>query len=67
MAYARGGTEYGGFPGLVQPETHDVKMSAQEQLMLAQQTEAGDATDGVEEAAERSRAQARKDRVKQNG
>lgn len=67
MTYPRGGSEYGGFPGLVQPEPHDVKKDAQEQLMLAQLTEAADPADSIEAATDRVRAQGRVDRTKQNG
>jgi hypothetical protein len=67
MTYPRGGSEYGGFPGLVQPEPHDVRSSGPEQLMLAQMTEAADAGDGIEQAADRIRRQARIDRPKQHG
>lgn len=67
MTYPRGGTEYGGYPGLVQPEPHEVKNSATEQLMLAQLTEAADPADGIEQAADRIRQQGRADRSKQHG
>jgi len=67
MTYPRGGSEYGGYPGLVQPEPHDVRTSAKEQLMLAQLTESADPSDGIEQAADRIRRQARVDRPKQNG
>lgn len=67
MTYPKGGAEYGGYPGLVQPLPHEVKDSGPEQLMLAQMTEAADPGDGIEQAADRIRAQAVKDKVKQHG
>jgi hypothetical protein len=67
MTYPKGGTEYGGYPGLVQPEPHDVKDSATEQLMLAQMTEAGDASSSIESVADDIRKQGRIDRTKQHG
>lgn len=67
MTYPRGGSEYGGYPGLIQPEPHDVKMSAEEQLMLAQLTEAADPASSIESVADDIRRQARIDRTKQNG
>lgn len=67
MTYPKGGTEYGGYPGLVQPLPHDVKDSATEQLMLAQMTEAGDASSSIESVADDIRKQGRIDRTKQHG
>lgn len=67
MTYPRGGSEYGGFPGLIQPEPHDIKKDAREQLMLAQLTEAADPADSIEAQADRVRQQGRIDRPKQNG
>lgn len=67
MTYPRGGSEYGGFPGLVQPKPHQIEDSSVEMLTLAYQTDPADETDGVEQAADRIRAQARTDRTKQHG
>jgi hypothetical protein len=67
MTYPRGGSEYGGFPGLVQPEPHEVKTSATEQLMLAQLTEAGDPESSIESVTDDIRRQGRIDGSKQNG
>ena len=67
VTYPRGGSEYGGFPGLVQPKPHEIEDSSVEMLTLAYQTEPADAMDGVEQAADRIRAQGRKDRPKQHG
>jgi hypothetical protein len=67
MNFPRGGTEYGGYPGLVQPEPHDVRKDGPEQLMLAQMTEPADASDGIEQTADRVRTQGRADRTKQHG
>lgn len=67
MTYPKGGTEYGGYPGLVQPLPHDVKDSATEQLMLAQMTEAGDVSSSIESVADDIRKQDRIDRTKQHG
>lgn len=44
MTFPKGGAEYGGVPGLIQPPPHDVKDSAYEQAMLAVRTETADAT-----------------------
>jgi len=67
MTYPKGGSEYGGFPGLIQPEPHDVKKSAHEQLMLAQLTDPADEASTPEKVADTIRAQGRKDARKQNG
>lgn len=65
--FPKGGTEYGGYPGLIQPEPHDITSSASEQLMLAQLTDPADETSSVESVAEDVRRQGRADRPKQNG
>lgn len=67
MTYPRGGSEYGGYPGLVQPEPHDVHDSASEQLMLAYLTDPAEEGSTPEKVADDIRAQAVKDRGKQNG
>lgn len=67
MTYPRGGSEYGGFPGLVQPEPHEVKTSAGEQLMAMQMTDAADPASSIESVVDDIRAQGRIDRTKQNG
>lgn len=67
MTYPRGGSEYGGFPGLIQPEPHDIRTSAAEQLMLAQMTDPADVESSVESVADDIRAQGKKDGAKQNG
>jgi hypothetical protein len=68
MTYPKGGSEYGGYPGLIQPEPHDVANSATEQLMLMKlaSTDPSD-EDSPDQVAERIRAQGRIDREKQNG
>lgn len=50
--YPRDGSEYGGYPDLIQPLPHDVNDSAKEQLMLAQFTEAADPDDTIEKQAD---------------
>jgi hypothetical protein len=67
VTYPKGGSEYGGYPGLVQPEPHDVRMSAKEQLMAAQLSDAADATSGIESVVDDIRSQGAIDRTKQNG
>lgn len=67
MTYPRGGTEYGGYPGLIQPEPHSVEDDAAEQLMLAQLTDPADQESSIETVADEIRAQGRIDRGKQNG
>jgi hypothetical protein len=67
MTYPRGGSEYGGYPGLVQPEPHDVNDDSNELLMLAQLTDPADPASSIESVADDIRRQARIDRIKQNG
>lgn len=67
MTYPKGGAEYGGYPGLIQPEPHEITSSATEQLMLAYLSDPADAESSVESVADDIRAQARRDRPKQNG
>lgn len=67
MTYPKGGSEYLGYPGLVQPEPHDVMDVAAEQLMLAQLSDPADASSGIESVADDIRRQGRIDRSKQNG
>lgn len=67
MTYPKGGSEYGGFPGLIQPEPHDVKKSAHEQLMASYLTDEGDVNSTVESVVDGIRKQGKKDRSKQNG
>jgi hypothetical protein len=67
MTFPRGGSEYGGYPGLVQPEPHDVRDSASEQLMLTYLTDPDDEASTPERVADDIRRQGRADRTKQNG
>lgn len=70
MTYPKGGTEYGGYPGLIQPEPHPVgdgKGLASEQLMMLYATDPADPADTVEKATDRVRQQAVIDRVNQHG
>lgn len=67
ISFPRGGAEYGGYPGLIQPEPHDVKDSASEQLMLAQLTDPADPASTPEAVAEVIRRVGRADRLKQHG
>ena len=66
MTYPRGGSEFGGYPGLIQPEPHKVSDSATEQLMLTYLTDTDDASSTPESVADAIRAQSRKDRPLQN-
>jgi hypothetical protein len=43
--FPRGGSEYGGVPGLIQPPPHDIKDSAYEQASLAVRSEPWPITD----------------------
>lgn len=67
MTYPKGGSEYGGYPGLVQPEPHDPNKVASEQLMLTYLTDPADEGSTPETVADAIRAQGVKDRGKQNG
>lgn len=67
MTYPRGGSEYGGYPGLIQPLPHDITKEADEQLMLAQLTDAADPSSSIESVADDIRKQGAIDRMKQNG
>lgn len=67
MTYPRGGTEYGGYPGFIQPEPHDIRMNAGEQLALEHLTDPADEKSSVESVADDIRRQGRIDRDKQNG
>lgn len=67
MTYPRGGSEYGGYPGLVQPEPHDITTDAGEQLMLAYLTDPADPSSSVESVADDIRRQGAIDRIKQHG
>lgn len=67
MTYPKGGSEYGGFPGFIQPEPHDIRDSASEQLSLMVQTDAADESSSIESVADDIRQQGRIDRAKQNG
>lgn len=67
MTYPRGGSEYGGYPGLVQPEPHDVRKDAREQLMAMQLTDPADPDSSVETVVDSIRAQGVIDRSQQNG
>jgi hypothetical protein len=67
MTYPRGGSEYGGFPGLVQPEPHDISKDATEQLQLMHLTDPADPESSIEKVADAIRAQGQIDGRKQNG
>jgi hypothetical protein len=67
MTYPRGGSEYGGFPGLIQPPPHDPTKDARESLMLLKFTDPADETSTPEKVADGIIQQARKDGGKQNG
>jgi hypothetical protein len=68
MTYPKGGSEYGGYPGLIQPEPHDVANSPTEQLMLMKMTSTDPSDeDSPDKLAERIRAQGRADQAKQTG
>jgi hypothetical protein len=67
MTYPRGGSEYGGFPGLIQPPPHDPSKVASEQWMLTKLTDPADETSTPEKVADEIIQQARKDGGKQNG
>lgn len=67
MTYPRGGSEYGGYPGLVQPEPHQIADDVTEMLTLAYLTDPADASSSVEAVADDIRRQGRIDRGKQNG
>lgn len=66
-AFPRGGSEYGGYPGLIQPLPHEVENSPTEQIMLAYLTDPADETSSPESVADDIRKQARADRAKQHG
>lgn len=51
----------------MQPKPHEIEDSSVEMLTLAYQTDPADASDGVEQAADRIRRQGRIDRTKQHG
>lgn len=70
MTYPKGGSEYGGYPGLIQPEPHPVgdgKGEAEEQLHMLYRTEPADETDTVAKQVDIVRKQGAIDRGKQNG
>ena len=46
--FPKGGSEYGGYPGLIQPAPHDPSDSPTEQLMLTYLTDPSDSTSGPE-------------------
>lgn len=68
--YPKGGSEYGGYPGLIQPEPHPTaegEMPAHERWMLEKLTDPADAASSPETVADDLRKQGRADRVKQHG
>jgi hypothetical protein len=67
MTFPKGGSEYGGYPGLVQPEPHDVRDEAHEQMMAVYMTDSADETSTPEKVIDGIRRQGRVDRGKQNG
>lgn len=66
MTFPRGGSEYGGYPDLIQPEPHDVKKDAGEQMMLTYMTDPADPESSVESVAEDIRARGRRNRGRYN-
>lgn len=60
MTFPKGGSEYGGFPGLIQPEPHEVKDSASEQLMTTYFTDPADPESSPEKEIDRIREEGRK-------
>lgn len=59
MTYPRGGSEYGGFPGLVQPAPHDPEDVGYEMLNLTTRTDPSDETATPLSQAEAERADGR--------
>lgn len=51
-SFPKGGSEFGGYPGRVQPKPHDVKTSASEQLQAVYATDESDDSFGVEEVVD---------------
>lgn len=47
--FPRGGTEYGGRPGIIQPFPHTYLDDADEQAGLAVRTDSADASSGIEQ------------------
>lgn len=54
------GSEYGGYPDLIQPEPHNIADSAFEKNMLAQLTDSADPEDTIEKQADIIRARGRR-------
>lgn len=61
MTYPKGGSEYGGYPGLIQPEPHNPKDVASEQLMLTYLTDPADEQSTPERVADELRRQGKAD------
>ena len=59
MTYPRGGSEYGGMPGLIQPLPHDFEDSAAEQMMTTYMTDPADTTSTPESVRDRLVAEGR--------
>lgn len=60
-SFPKGGSEYGGYPGLIQPEPHSVSDSAEEQLLSVYRTDPAEATSTPEEEVSKIRRQAKRD------
>jgi hypothetical protein len=62
--FPKGGSEYGGYPDLIQPEPHDYKSSPSEQAMATYLTDPADPESSVESVVEdiRARGRATRDR-----
>jgi hypothetical protein len=66
MTFPKGGSEYGGYPDLIQPEPHDVSSSASEQLMLTYLTEPTDPSSTIEKVADEIRVRGAQNRGRYN-
>lgn len=66
MTYPRGGSEYGGYPDLIQPEPHNILDSANEQLMLTYMTDPADPDSTVEKMADEVRQRGARNRARYN-
>jgi hypothetical protein len=59
MTYPQGGSEYGGYPGLVQPAPHDIEEVPYELLNLVTRTDPSDPAADANTVAETERKQGR--------
>jgi len=62
--FPKGGSEYGGYPDLIQPEPHDHRDSVSEQLMATYLTDPADPESSVEKVVDDIRARGRATRAK---